>query len=317
MSSNLKMPNLTPDSTLIKFVEEFLGTVTSLMEKGLQNLQDFEYKSGFTLSVETWHKVLKVVPQNEIPKLRLDLVPEEHHSKKEFYLKGRFSDLIHVFKIVSKRLVDLLSKSSQSTSPVKRFFVNQVPTYGIYSPANSQETDKKLHEWSIKQGVCSQLTLPSNAKVLLCLGMQPGLEEQVSNDTSFQGDVAQIASLFQLCVLIHEHFHAILETGLDTTGHTSVSTSDPDDWKKALPLNESLAVWMELHFARLYASTYLQGLIKDYIQAGNYPDWPYRGAEYLEKIFQDQGLSAIQSWIDMIRKNPYLAQDKFDNLITQ
>lgn len=70
---------------------------------------------------------------------------------------------------------------------------------------------------------------------------------------------------------------------------------------------------MELHFARDYPN--VKELVLSYIQAGLYPDWPYRGAEQIEKLYQQEGLEAIRKLISILREAPEVAQTQFDHWV--
>lgn len=136
-------------------------------------------------------------------------------------------------------------------------------------------------------------------------------EEQLAHEQP--NDRTELAKLFQRCILIHEHFHAILAIGLDSDLALAAG-AQLASWQAALPLNESLAVWMELHFARDNPNPILRGLLLSYIHIGSYPAWPYRGAEYIENLYQEKGLEAVHELIAEMRQHPEAAQAKLDAL---
>ena len=69
---------------------------------------------------------------------------------------------------------------------------------------------------------------------------------------------------------------------------------------------------MELHFER--ANPKFTDLIWSYIRAGSYPDWPYRGAEYIEHLYLEKGMEVVRELIADVRLHPEAAQAKLDAL---
>ena len=52
-----------------------------------------------------------------------------------------------------------------------------------------------------------------------------------------------------------------------------------------------------------------------YIETADYPAWPYRGADALERLFATSGITAIQRLVHMLRETPDIAQREFDALL--
>ncbi len=291
--------------SFVGFITTFLKTVHTLMQTGLQNVGDFEYRDGFSIRLESWQLL-----QKEQPALQLQAEPVTDRKGQEVvFLKGSFSEFIRVFDEASRRLTEALSQGASMGSPTQQLFLVTVPTYGIYAPPDSRTTDEALQQWALKRGVPVQFTLPQSPRVLLCLSARQRFEEQLALEQD--NDSAELAKLFQLCTLIHEHFHAILAIGLDSN-RALASGSQLASWQTASPLNESLAVWMELHFAR--ENPKLTDLIWSYIRAGSYPDWPYRGAEYIENLYQEKAMEAVRELITEMRQRPEAAQAKLNAL---
>ena len=290
----------------VGFISAFLKTVHILMQTGLQNLGDFEYRDGYSIKPESW-----LLLQKELSGLRLHAKPCMHRAREEeLCLNGPFSEFIRVFDRVSKRLTEVISQTVPTMSPTQQLFTIAVPTYGIYAPPDSSVTDQALQHWAVERGVPAQFALPQSPRVLLCLNAYQRFEEELVQEPA--SDRMELAKLFQRCVLIHEHFHAILAIGLDSN-RALVARAQLASWQSALPLNESLAVWMELHFARVNPK--LTSLVLSYIKAGSYPDWPYRGAEYVENLYQQKGIEAVRELIADMRRDPREAQAKFDALM--
>lgn len=298
---NLNLSIFRPDLTFVDFISTFLRTVRMLLQEGLRNLGNFEFQSSYAIKPESWQLLQKEFPnlQLRVGQPRTDWI----------YLAGLFSEFIQVFNKITTQLTEVLSRIARLTSPTQRLFLITVPTYGIYAPPNSLATDQSLQQWALKRGIPTQFTLPQSPRVLLCLDARQRFEDQLAHE--HPNDRTELAKLFQRCILIHEHFHAILALGLDNDGALAAGTHSAS-WQAAVPLNESLAVWMELHFAR--ENPKLTDLVLSYIQSGTYPDWPYRGAEYIENLYQGKGIEAVLELITEMRQLPEVAQAKLDTL---
>jgi hypothetical protein len=107
-----------------------------------------------------------------------------------------------------------MAQSDQNTQEQR--FAEQSSTHGIYAAPNAPEME--LERWTVLRGLPPALAFPGSAKVLFCAPAQDRNRETLRNDN---GDDAamRLARSFQKCVLVHEHFHAILESGLDTTAN--------------------------------------------------------------------------------------------------
>jgi len=99
---------------------------------------------------------------------------------------------------------------------------------------------------------------------------------------------------------------------LDKQGRTSWAVNNWNEWQLGNVLNESLAAWMEWHFFR--NNDTMVSNITDYIHSGQYPDWPYRGADKIEEIYKSQGLPGVREWIWRLREDPQHAQESFDQV---
>jgi hypothetical protein len=122
--------------------------------------------------------------------------------------------------------------------------------------------------------------------------------------------------------LVHEHFHAILETGLDSTGRAAAGIADTNAWNQAAPLNEAVAAWMELEFLRRYPRWLgtpeeieaARAALWAYVRAGPYPAWPYRGAERIEAIYNCGGTDAVRNLVLLLRDDPLAAMRSFEEI---
>jgi hypothetical protein len=303
--ANLSFHNFNSNLSFIEFITQVLDTIYNLLREGLRNLGDFHTRNGYSIKKSSWD-----ILQKEIP--NLGLKPTISREEEKVLLEGPFSEFVRVYGKAKDRLLNILSQRIKFKTPLEQLFVVQVSTYGIYIPANSLPTDDRLKRWAFDRGVPTELTFPQNSRVLFCLTALEQFEKALEKFSAERQKVQQMAREFQRSVLIHEHFHAILETGLDEKHATATGVRFEDAWRSASPLNESLAVWMELHAARQKPE--LKQLVWDYIQAGSYPQWPYRGAEKIEALYQQQGIEAIRSLILSLRRDPEAAQIGFDTV---
>ena len=124
-----------------------------------------------------------------------------------------------------------------------------------------------------------------------------------------------MARRFCLSVLVHEHFHAAVATGLDSAGRAALGAEVPERWQAANPLNESLAVWCERHFYRTDPEMLI--LIDQYITRGTYPTWPYQGGTVIESDYASGGTPAVRRWMRFLRDDPENAQREFDLRISK
>ncbi len=49
-----------------------------------------------------------------------------------------------------------------------------------------------------------------------------------------------------------------------------------------------------------------------YIRSDEYPNWPYRGAELIEREYADGGVPAVRAWMQHLRDDPANAQVEFN-----
>ena len=117
----------------------------------------------------------------------------------------------------------------------------------------------------------AQATLPSTARVLFCMQAFSAFDSYLSPELARR--------ILTRCVLVHEHFHAIMETGVTSDGSISRGLSQRNAWDGATPLHEALGAWMELYYVRRHAGslgtedtvTAVQEALWAYIRSGPYP----------------------------------------------
>jgi hypothetical protein len=167
----------------------------------------------------------------------------------------------------------------------------------------------ELERWAVQRGLPPALALPGTPRVLFCAAAQERNRERMLQEKGSDG-ATRLARAFQKCVLIHEHFHAVLENALDGVGEPARGPRFPEAWNAATPLNESLAVWMELHAAREDAE--MADLVRAYMKQGEYPHWPYAGGEWVETVYQEGGVEAVRALISRLRDDPAAARENTD-----
>jgi hypothetical protein len=288
------------------FITLVLNTVHNLLQEGLNNIGAIRIKNGFSIKEPSWDVV-----QREIADLKLHPTLEKSFSRdNEILLEGDFSEFVRAYGKSKNYLLDVLSQPKLSHTPVEQIFNVKSSTYGIYASDRSLRTDEQLKIWAFERGIPTELTFPKNHRVLFCLTALSEFENNLKQYFLEYSKAQQMARDFQRSILIHEHWHAILETGLDHKRAAAIGTRFEEAWQSALPLNESLAVWMELHYARQKPD--LTKIIWNYIRSGTYPQWPYNGAERIEALYQREGIEAIRKLIQSLRVDPESAQVAFD-----
>jgi hypothetical protein len=304
--ANLQFHNFNANTDYLWFISACLNTISSMLQEGLTNLGDFQAECGYPIKKSSWDVV-----QEEFPELSLNLTTKKYSSRdEEVTSEGPYSIFVRLYSEAKNRLINIISQRAKFKTQLERFFAVQVPTYGIYVPANSFSSDDRLKRWAFDRGVPTELTFPQSARVLFCLMAQERFEKETEKVLADRRIAHQMVRSFQRSVLIHEHFHAILETGLDEKRSSANGAKFDEAWRVASPLNESLAVWMELHNARQNPD--LMELVWSYIRAGTYPQWPYRGAEKIETLYQKQGIGIVLDLIRSLRRDPESAQAEFD-----
>jgi hypothetical protein len=294
-----------PLETLADVLTVFLGAVGQTLDHAC-SAGNFEHECTYGMPTSSWE-----ILRREFPTAPLEVARQaEYNRGPEVYLRARFTALVDMFHSCLSRLLEVLRGMRGRRSSVARVFTEIAPTFGIFSAAHSQATDASLYRWAAEQGITQSLTLPGAARVLYCLGARERVEEKLRQESGGHVSAERLAAMFQRCVLVHEHFHAVLETGLDAAGELPLSATDSDVWAKTSSLNESLAAWMELHCVRGDAE--MERLVWDYIRSGQYPHWPYAGAERIEESYQQGNLHAVREWITRLRSDPEATQADFD-----
>jgi AcrR family transcriptional regulator len=307
LAAVLSGPTDAPDTPSLSDVEEFFEQLISCLDEGVRTSGEFRCELGYAVRVRSWNLVSRAAPDAiETREPEPSWLPPK---EPELLLAGPFSAMLTLFRTASARILDILRAAGGPQDSVVRAVETAVPTYGIYAPPTSPSSDAALHDWAIERGIPPQLTLSGAPRILLCLSAQDRFVDSLIE----AGDVADptaLARSFQRTVLVHEHFHAAVETSLDDGGDLPVGPADATAWQRGMPLNEALATWSELHLAR--ADEPLSRAIWEYVRSGPYPEWPYRGAEGVERRFADEGVDGVRRLIAALRTDPAGAAADFE-----
>lgn len=277
-------------------VVAFLETVGGILAAGGQTLGDFSSTLKCGIPFSSWEHVRGSVPIGLVDARPADW--SQPGGEQVVLLTGLFSGILRLFHSAASRLTEIL----QGSGPPIVNLVAEVATHGIYAPPDASAVDDALQRWALERNIIPALTLPAAPRILLSADAQRRFEERVRSHTPAGIDHHALAVSFRRAVLVHEHFHAAVQTGLDADGTAALGVDARDAWAEAMPLNESLAVWLELHLAR--DDLVLSELVWGYIRGGSYPAWPYRGAEWIEDRFQVRGMDAVRSLIARLRNDP-------------
>lgn len=293
--------------SFLDFLDSYCLTIQSLFENAAMTMGEFVYSAGYGIPKKSWDNFVRKQSDIHIATVQDD---KFYPKKDAIMLIDNMRQFASVFGSASKLLLRSISQLRPFATQIHEYFTAKVPMYGIYIGEQSEQAEQVLDSWALTNGIPAELTLPHNSRVLFCLNSIDRFRSAMEQSGQSRRDAMRLARDFQRCVLIHEHFHAILETGLDSSGATARGPRFGNSWNAAVHLNESLAAWMEFHYSR--SNQELHEIVRAYIFAGEYPAWPYRGAEKLEIMFQSQGLAAIRAQIAAIRDDPESAQAAFN-----
>jgi hypothetical protein len=319
------VPRVTPDLDFRQFLAAYFQIMVDLLGEDHRAAG-----SGRSLGIRIPQPVWDIVSP-AASDLRLTAMPFRSYrtsAPPKVMLSGPFSDSSILLTRGAERLLSALGKLSPrsattpgAVSPSK--WLIEASTYGIFAPAGADDVDARLAEWAVRNHALPQATLPGWARVLLCTRQLAALGAEPSADGSGPGLEPPDRRLLTRCVVIHEHFHAIVETGIDPDGEPPLGPRDRDAWSSATRLNESVAAWMEWHYLDRLAALPGAGpevvtaklAVEAYVRSGPYPQWPYRGAERVEALFRRGGIDAVRDLIHRLRTTPAAAQQGFDEVV--
>jgi hypothetical protein len=297
---NAGLPGLQPSQSFVEFGDAFFGAVIAILRARGTETDDQSFTSGFAIKQEIWNRLaatdipatLQAAPDGP-PSFKL--APSSRDDGEKVVMNGpvdAFADGLEWGWTRAKKL--LLS----TAPPAYQAVSDNVPTYGIFAPAQAAQVDAQLSEKAREWGVPNALTLPASSRVLLCSDALDDFRSELART----GTKPYLARLFLRRILVHEHFHAYVATAPDDAGHPPVGPGFRREWDEASPVNEALAAWMEVHMAR--DNPELACIVSDYLALGQYPRWPYAGAAAIEAAFNSSGPEAVRSLVRTLRKDP-------------
>lgn len=310
------LPGMDGANDFASFLERYFSVMQLIFREGLAASPNFQWTQRYGISEEAW-----VAIQNQDTDLDLTGTPRESWGVGTFtyYVGGTLSHFVELFRRAAERLLLALPGVTPRTKRPRVLMrqaseVIESSVFGVFVPAGAAKVDSQLLSWATQNGVMQQAVLPATPRVLYCT--RPS---HAPVDDAIQ---AKVGLALRQCVLIHEHFHAILETGVTAHDQTPGGWSAANALSKATSLNESLAAWAEWHFVRRHGRLLgdpgdVQQLtisVWAYLVCGDYPAWPYRGAERIEAIYVQRGIGAVRTLIHRLRQDPVNAQREFDAL---
>ncbi len=186
----------------------------------------------------TWDLFHSVFP--DIP---LDTVASDEfmpNDDDEVAMSGEFQFFSDAFRATSQASLETLSVINAFQKPIEEFFTASVPTHGILLPDPATQADEQLERWAIDRGIPVELSLPHNPQVLLCVNSLERFQEMLARRGRPRQDARRLARDFQRCVVVHEHFHSILETGVDELGNAASGPRHNEERHGAFPSTNRL-----------------------------------------------------------------------------
>ena len=306
------LPGISANQNFREFLKAYLDVMKAVFQEGLARSPHFPWSQGnYGISEKAW----KVIQQQDA-ELGIALTRSESWGQ---VIGGSFDSFVELFQRTARRLLSLLSEvpPRHKRATVLRQtaqVVTESSVFGVFIPTGASGADSQLLSWAVQNGLMQQAVLPETNRVLYCTHASEGEVDS--------GGTVEVQRILRQCTLLHEHFHALMETGVSADGQLARGPADKPAWSGATGLNESLAVLIELHFLRQHG--HLIGSADDvktafnslwaYIRCGEYPAWPYRGAEKLEELYLQHGIAAVRSLMSRLRDDPVGAQCELDNM---
>jgi hypothetical protein len=287
----------TTQQSFFDFAESFFGLVSRILRQRGQEAPLASYRNGYAIPKQAW---LRLQAEDFGAKLHSSPASSPFGDRKEeVCVHGSVSEFADALDGAWSRAKSLLQRRGSIARSV--MYVADVPTYGIFAPAAATSVDAQLaakpQEWDVPQA----LFLPGTDRVLLCADAL----DEFGTAVSKAGAGANMARQFLRSLLIHEHFHAFAHTAPLSNGAPAPGPGFVRQWRDASCVNEALAAWMQVHFAR--GDTALSQWISEYNSSGEYPHWPYAGASVIERAYAKGGLEEVRRLVVLLRTDPPLA----------
>ncbi|GAA0947127.1 hypothetical protein GCM10009558_062660 [Virgisporangium aurantiacum] len=186
-------------------------------------------------------------------------------------------------------------------------FTTAALTYGAFTMGDAASTEA-IGRGAADQGV-PRFVVPAGPAILICADAFERVTTSLTDAGMARDAVRTHTNGLLGCTVVHEHLHAAVATGLDRDGYAApaAALSRSQAWQC---VNEALAAWAQSHFVRSDQALY--DACSAYIRYGEYPDWPYRGAEAVERMYQQDGLQAVRALVAQLRADPEGARRRLD-----
>jgi hypothetical protein len=224
------------------------------------------------------------------------------------------SNYCRAVEILKELVLNAINQPHWQGRVLKTSFMEAISTFGIFASAGASTVDDALMRIASKNKWPAAISLPGSHKVLLCTKAVDRYRSKLLDAGISEGDSDQMTEKFLVSTLVHEHFHGIIETGVDSHGAASVASMQSEEWRASSAINESLAAWTQRHFFRDDPTMF--EVMTGYINSGEYPEWPYKGAEAIETAFKLGGLARVRRVFTKLREDPQLAQWEFETALT-
>jgi hypothetical protein len=298
---------------LCKTFSDYIGKICkrwlAYVDVTLSKQGDVVIDIGYSAPLSSLEWLAHELPNVRIIHKREERILNSDEPNVQFDL--RLSDYRTCVQYLSELLLKLLDQRESYIGHI--ILPIAASTYGVFLPASAVSAQNQFNQTLSEYGWPKQAGLPGQGKVLVCNDAIQNIREKLVKMRSDETSTASLTDRIALAVLVHEHFHAAIATAIDRDGRLPLGSQRWEDWQEGSALNESLAAWAERHFFRQdrEMSTHIDG----YIRTGEFPEWPYRGADFIEEVFWRGGLPSVRGWIQYLRDDPVNAQKEFDSQI--
>ena len=199
------------------------------------------------------------------------------------YWNGQLKRLCDLFKATIIEWIPLLYRLSRTSSEEgSATFTTRAA--GLYIPEDSSKSDR-LVNIAKACGYPSIFRSGAGGSVVIDLEL---LRDRTADAIRFEKSLTSL--------LVHEHAHAVFTEGINGK-HDQCHIDQTDD---ALTVNESLAEWMEVNYWRHDQEMSCQTW--NHIYMGDFPQWKYAGAEFVESRFIEKETRGVQALLISLRK---------------
>ena len=279
----------------LEFAASFFNVASRVLRQRASEVPAATFENGYSIPTDAWHQL-----QAQNFGAQLTSSPDRYQ-KDAVRMQGTVAALADALDGAWSKANTLLQRLVATKKLTQ--YAADIPTFGIFAPASAASVDAQLAAKPGEWGIPPALFLPGTDRVLLCATALDEFGKAVSN----AGAGPNMARLFLRALLIHEHFHAFAYTAPLKDGAPPPGPGFVQQWNTASCVNEALAAWMQVHFARDQKDPQLSQWFKEYNGSGEYPHWPYAGASRIEKAYQTGGLQVVQNLANLLRTDPPLA----------